>query len=60
VFEHTATQVLEPGFELHGIDTGPMRRWIDEMRARVRQPMGDGGALAAAGNGSDAGAVSPS
>jgi hypothetical protein len=32
IFEHTARHVLEPGFALHGIDTGRMQGWISQMR----------------------------
>ncbi len=32
IFEQTAEHVLVPGFERHGIDTGPMRAWIRSAR----------------------------
>lgn len=40
IFEHTAGEVLAPGFALHGIDTAPMQRWIRRMRSGVN--VGDG------------------
>jgi hypothetical protein len=39
IFEQTAAHVLEPGLALHGIDTGPLRRWIREkQRSTVDGP----------------------
>ena len=37
VFTRTALQVVLPGLEANGVDTGPARRWLDE-RIHLREP----------------------